>query len=160
MVEYTYDGKTYTRPDKEPKASREMDGLHPVVRYPLEAYLARANALLTYVDIYPSETLRTVERQAWLFALGRDPALIAQGHRRARTWTFDSKHLVGLAADLVMVRKGTKEALWDETSWQWLYQTVPPESYGLRGLNPREWVHLEHLASDVLVQLGASYKPR
>ncbi|MEM1891694.1 MAG: hypothetical protein QW105_02190 [Nitrososphaerota archaeon] len=154
MVEYTWQGRIYTRPDTEPPQIRDSDALHPVFGAPLAAYLEQANKVLTHVLIRPSETIRSVERQAWLFAQGRDPTMIAQGFRRQVTWTLDSMHLYGLAADLVMIRRSNNQAIWETTSWQWLYRVVPPTDFGLTSLAPTEWVHLEHICAKELIKKG------
>lgn len=122
---------------REPPKNNRLEDLHPDFRAKLERWLAQARATFPQFHIRVGETRRTAERQAWLYASGRSrkgPIL---------TYTLDSNHRWGLAADLVITRKLTPwKAEWDWRVWQAVYKAVPPESYGLRTLD-FEMVHLE-----------------
>jgi len=51
-----------------------------------------------------------------------------------------------------MIRRSTGEAIWEVSSWSWLYRFVPPEPYGLKHLGPTEWVHLELYLADSAIR--------
>ena len=123
-----------------PPIDRSLDGLHPLFRAALAAWLAEAADQVRHVDFRVTEGRRTLDRQRWLYAQGRTPP-----HDRSPTvtWTLDSRHRWGLAADVAMIRRASGAAIWEVSSWDWLYRTVPPEPFGLRHLAPKEWVHLE-----------------
>lgn len=124
----------------EPARDRRLDSLHPLFRHPLEAWLDACVRRLPHVDVRVTETRRTEERQAWLFAQGREEPYL--GATRV-TWTMDSRHRWGLAADLAMIRRSSGEAIWEIPSWRHLYQVVPLEPFGLKHIAPAEWVHVE-----------------
>jgi hypothetical protein len=135
-----------------PPTDRSLASLHPIFRAPLEAWLAHVARVVPHVEMRVTETRRTKARQAWLYAQGRqEPFLNAP----RVTWTMDSRHRWGLAADLAMIRKDGGAAIWEVSSWRWLYQTVPPELYGLKHLAPTEWLHLEHRWSDEAITEAA-----
>lgn len=74
-------------------------------------------------------------------------------NRPKRTWTLDSRHRWGLAADLAMIRRETGEAVWAQASWRWLYEVAPPGRYGLRHLGGvGDWVHVEFGCADALIE--------
>ncbi|MFA5551615.1 MAG: hypothetical protein WDA03_08360 [Trueperaceae bacterium] len=132
-----------------PPVNREIGDLAPAFRIPFLAWLAAAESVLTHVEFRVTETRRTRERQAWLYAQGREEPHL--GAPRV-TWTMDSKHRWGLAVDIAMIRRSTGQAIWEISSWQHLYQAVPLEPYGLTTLAPLEYVHIEHLLSDELIE--------
>jgi peptidoglycan L-alanyl-D-glutamate endopeptidase CwlK len=122
---------------REPPKNNRLEDLHPDFRAKLERWLAQARATFPQFHIRVGETRRTAERQAWLYASGRSrPGPIL-------TYTLNSNHRWGLAADLVIVRRRTPwRAEWDWRVWRAVYKAVPPELYGLRTLD-FEMVHLE-----------------
>ncbi|MBA2666092.1 MAG: M15 family metallopeptidase [Trueperaceae bacterium] len=128
-----------------PPIDRTLGSLHPMFRNALEAWLTEARARVEHVDFRVTETRRTLERQAWLYAQSREAPYLRSP---PVTWTLDSRHRFGLAADLAMIRKDTKRAIWEVSSWRWLYRTIPVEPYGLRHLDPIELVHLEWRYAD------------
>lgn len=132
-----------------PPVNREIGDLAPAFRIPFLAWLAATESVLTHVEFRVTETRRTRERQAWLYAQGREAPYL--GAPRV-TWTMDSKHRWGLAVDIAMIRKSTGEAIWEIPSWRHLYKVVPLEPYGLKTLAPLEFVHIEHLLSDELIE--------
>ena len=132
-----------------PTIDRTLDGLHPIFRAPFEAWFAHVSREVPHVEFRCTEGRRTLKRQEWLYAQGRTPP----HDRNPRvTWTIDSRHRWGLAADLAMIRKNTGEAIWEISSWKWVYAQVPPARYGLRHLGPLEWVHLEYRYADEAIQ--------
>ena len=116
-----------------PPVDRALDNLHPLFRAALDAWLIEATTRVRHVDFRVTETRRTLQRQQWLYAQGRTPP-----HDRSPTvtWTLDSRHRWGLAADIAMIRRDTGAAIWEVSSWAWLYRTVPPEPFGLRHVAP------------------------
>ena len=132
-----------------PPVQRSLDALHPIFRHSLKAWLDEVEARVPHVMMRVTETRRTQARQAWLYAQGRtDP------YRNAPTvtWTLDSRHRWGLAADLAMIRKSTGAAIWEVSSWQWLYRQVSPADFNMRHLAPLEWLHLEHRYADAVIE--------
>jgi hypothetical protein len=124
---------------------RRLETLAPIFRHPFEAWLREAQQFVNHVEFRVRETRRNLERQRWLYAQGReDPYLTVP----EVTWTMDSRHRWGLAADIAMIRKSTGDAIWEVSSWRWLYRVVPLEPYGLRSIAPHEWVHIELLYAD------------
>lgn len=123
-----------------PPVNRELADLAPIFRTAFLAWLTAVQEHVPHVEFRVTETRRSLARQQWLYAQGRQaPFLDAP----KVTWTVDSRHRWGLAADLAMIRKATGEAIWEVSSWQWLYRVCPVEPFGLRHLGPTEWVHLE-----------------
>ncbi len=133
---------------KSPPINRELGHLAPAFRVPFTAWLVAAESLLTHVEFRVTEGRRTKARQEWLYAQGREEPFM--GAPRV-TWTLDSRHRWGLAVDIAMIRRSTGEAIWEITSWEYLYRVVPLAPYGLTTLAPTEWVHIEHLLSDELI---------
>lgn len=129
----------------EPKKINAMNALYPAFREKLEHWLAQARATFPQFNINVSETRRSAERQRWLYASGRTrPGPIL-------TYTMDSKHRWGLAADLVITRKITPWfPIWDYRVWQRVYTAVPPSKHGLKSLE-FELVHLEDADADRLI---------
>lgn len=127
----------------EPPRNRRMDALAPAFRTRLVAWLAAARERLPDISIQVTETRRTLARQRYLYSLGRT----APG--KVVTWTLESKHRWGLAADIVIVRGG--KAVWDAQAYQTLYRTVRPSSYALKTLEG-DLVHLEAADSDELIR--------
>lgn len=138
-----------------PPVDRALDSLHPVFREPLVAWLREAQSRVKHVTFKVTETRRTVERQRWLYAQGRTPPYQSSP---VVTWTLDSRHRWGLAADLAMIRNDTGQPIWEISSWSWLYRFVPPQEFGLRHLGPREWVHLEYWLADAAIAEAASLR--
>ena len=129
----------------EPARDRSLDSLHPLFLHPLNAWLAAATEAVPHVAFRVTETRRSLDRQRWLFAQGREAPHL---NSPRVTWTLDSRHRWGLAADIAMIRKSTGDAIWEVSSWRWLYRTIPVEPFGLRHLAPKEFVHLEARYAD------------
>jgi len=135
-----------------PPVQRSHEALHPIFRHSLEAWLAEVERRVPHVEMRVTETRRSQARQAWLFAQGRRvPYLSAP----TVTWTMDSRHRWGLAADLAMIRRSNGAAIWEVSSWQWLYRTVNPADFNMRHIAPLEWLHLEHRYADAVIEEAA-----
>lgn len=109
----------------EPRQDRNLDHLHPDFRSRLEQWLAAASK--AGFDILVYETFRTPERQKWLFEAGRQRPPFG----RYLTYTMDSCHRYGLAADLVVLVSGVAD--WD--GYDKLYKAVDPKPFGLELLD-------------------------
>lgn len=120
-----------------PPINKRMDALYPDARKRLEAWQAAANKAFPQLRITIGETRRTFARQSWLFAQGRTRrGLIV-------TYTLDSNHRLGCAADFVIVRRLTPwSAIWDYKVWNTVFERVPPAKYGLERLS-FEMPHLQ-----------------
>lgn len=129
--------------------NRDPNSLSPIFKPLLEEWIKAAQEHAKHVEIFITEARRTKERQAYLYAQGREEPYL---HSPTVTWTMDSRHRWGLAADVAMKRRDTGELIWTPTSWEWLYRVCPPEHYGLRHLAPTEWVHLEYYYSDEAIK--------
>lgn len=137
----------------EPAAERDTSNLFPAFKACVDAWLARVTITVPHVSMRVTEGLRTLERQTYLYAQGReDPYLNAP----EVTWTMNSRHRWGLAVDVAMIRRSTGEAIWTPSSWVWLYRVTSPERYGLRHLIPREYVHLEWWWADAAIEDAAA----
>jgi len=137
---------------KSPPVIKSMASLHPIFRHTLLTWLEAVEREVPHVEMRVTETRRHVERQAWLYAQGREAPFL---NVPAVTWTMDSRHRWGLAADLAMIRKSTGEAIWEVSSWQWLYRRVNPADYGMRHIAPAEWLHLELRYADEAIRDAA-----
>jgi len=137
-------------PTVEPVRVDQLDTLAPAFKAPYDAWIAEAQRQIQHVEFRTIETRRTLQRQSWLYAQGRaEPYLDTP----QITWTLDSRHRWGLAADWIMVRRDnrgnpTAEVIWSIQSYKWVYRTVPPGPYGLRHIGPAEWMHVELLLAD------------
>jgi len=109
----------------EPKQDRNLDHLHPLFREPFENWLAAVEA--AGYDLLVYETFRTPQRQAWLYDAGRKRS----PYGRYLTYTLDSLHRYGCAADSVVQKNG--EADWN--GYKQLYADAPPEQFGLERLD-------------------------
>lgn len=145
-------GAAYAVPETEPPQDRDAAGLHPIFRAQLELFVSVAQATLEDgLELRVGECRRTLERQCYLYALGRT----LPGPKRS--WTLDSRHRSGCAADLILVDLGADResraddvALWAEPLWREMYANVPPELFGLTPI-VQEMVHLELGAADLLI---------
>jgi len=109
----------------EPVQNRDKNALHPDFRERLDKWLDAAAA--HGYDILVYETFRTPERQQWLYDAGRK----RPPYGRYLTYTLDSCHRYGLAADLVPLKGG--QADW--SGYDKLYKDVPPSDYDLELLD-------------------------
>lgn len=88
----------------EPQRISDVNKLSPTFRKKYDAFIKAV--LFRYPHCVPFETLRTKERQAWLYGVGRTHSK----NRKPVTWTMASNHLTGNAVDLV--RKDGKSVTW------------------------------------------------
>lgn len=108
-----------------PAQDRNRDHLHQSFRTPFEQWLEAVRRAGYTLLVY--ETRRTHERQEYLYAQGRTrPGPIV-------TYTLDSAHLYGTAADMVPMVGGAPD--WSPAAYHRIHQAVPPERYGLELLN-------------------------
>jgi len=145
-----FQGVSYTVPEAEPLQSRDPTLLHPLFKDALERYVVFAQNFTAY-EVRIGECRRTLERQVYLYALGR----VLPGP--VRSWTLDSKHRYGLAADLILVDKGADleltvddTAVWTDHVWLDLYRAAPPTWFSLTPIS-KERVHLEAIHAAQLI---------
>jgi hypothetical protein len=111
------------------RVDRTMEGLHPAFRDRLGRVIQRMEAEFGH-QVRVVETLRTQERQDHLYAQGRTrPGPIV-------TWTRNSNHLTGRAADVLIDGSYNNPA-----GYARLAQVAQEE--GLRTLGPRDPGHIE-----------------
>jgi hypothetical protein len=124
--------------------SRSLDALAPEFRSRLDRVITRMRNEFGH-DVQLVETGRSPERQAWLFAQGRTrPGPVV-------TWTQQSAHLTGDAADVIV------DGRWrDEQAYGRLHRIANEE--GLRTLGARDPGHLELPAAvrELRVQLASA----
>ncbi len=84
----------------EPKRISDVNSLVPYVRDRVLAILAAMRA--EGFDPVVFEAKRSEERQRWLYAYGRTRS---KG-KKPITWTLNSRHLVGKAADIISKSRG------------------------------------------------------
>jgi hypothetical protein len=124
--------------------SRNLDALAPEFRARLDRVITRMRNEFGH-DVQLVETGRSPERQAWLFAQGRTrPGPVV-------TWTQQSAHLTGDAADVIV------DGRWrDEQAYGRLHRIADEE--GLRTLGARDPGHLELPAAvrELRVQLAGA----
>jgi hypothetical protein len=116
------------------------DGLDPEFRAKLNAVIARMNEAGSNVSIV--ETVRSQDRQDMLFAQGRTtPGNVV-------TWTQDSAHKQGRAADVIV------DGSWNNPKGFALLQQIAKEE-GLKTLGAADPGHLE-LAADSSTKLASA----
>lgn len=104
---------------KEPPRQTSLDTLEPYVAERVARVLAAMQA--RGFDPIIFEAARTVERQRWLYGVGRTHSK----HRKPVTWTLNSRHIPrngakGKAADIISKRRG-----WD---WPQFYTALAQEA--------------------------------
>lgn len=122
----------------EPRANRNLNDLRGDFKNLLVKYLKLVSDGMG-LTAKVHETLRTKERQQWLWNQGRVDGCGSPG--RHVTWTTDSNHLYGIAADWHFVKGG--QAYWGTQWYAEAYKKFPPEDYGLESLAPAYYVHLQ-----------------
>lgn len=114
----------------EPPRISDIDKLRPDVAEKVKLLIQRMR--VRGFDPVVFETLRTKERQQWLYGIGRTHSL----DRKPVTWTLKSKHLEGKAADIISKSRG----------WNWpaFYAALGQEAraVGLRRIS-KELCHVE-----------------
>jgi hypothetical protein len=120
--------------------NRDLASLRPDFRAALARFLAAVEAAFPGYKAVVHEAHRSQARQDWIYQQGRTrPGQIV-------TWTRDSNHLYGIAADW-HVQQGGK-AIWDAEVYKRIYAAVPPELFGLETLAPTEYVHVQLANAD------------
>jgi hypothetical protein len=111
------------------KSAELLESLDPEFRTRLERVIARMEGEFNnQIDVV--ETGRTIERQVELFAQGRtQPGPVV-------TWTLDSQHLNGRAADVQL------NSTWNDPKAYSLLERIAQEE-GLRTLGPKDPGHIE-----------------
>jgi len=115
---------------KEPARRTDMDSLWEPFRRKVERLLERMKE--RGFDPIVFDALRTRERQEWLYGFGRTH----HKNRKPITWTMNSRHLVGKAADIVSRSRG-----W---SWPEFFAALKSEAemLGLETI-PQEGCHVQ-----------------
>lgn len=126
--------------------NRDLGSLSPIMLYPFREWRAAAQAWVPHVKLRVSEARRSAERQAFLWAQGRQPPYLG---KPKVTWERESLHQWGLAVDWFVERDGV--AVWDRASYEHIYRLVPPEDFGLRSF-ATDLVHLEFYFGDAAVE--------
>ena len=108
---------------KEPPIQNDIDLLWEPFRAKVETLLGRMTN--RGFDPRPFETLRTGERQKWLYGYGRTHHIGC----KPKTWTMQSRHIPGKAVDII-----SKSRFWD---WPEFFVALKQEAKKL-GLNVLE----------------------
>jgi hypothetical protein len=90
----------------------------------------RAEVLKKYPNAQVFETLRTQERQNYLYTIWRT----IRKDEKPVTWTLDSNHKNGNAVDIIF---------WGKREWPYLDVIEIAKKYGIRNLHPKETCHFE-----------------
>lgn len=127
---------------KQPPRKKDPKLLTPNFKKKFDLRWAEVTKLYPHARIF--ETLRTQERQKWLYGIGRTH------HTSSKpvTWTMNSKHLTGEAVDVVFLNNGKIQRAWP-------YEQIIELSkkYGINNLSPRETCHFEDNGVPVEVYL-------
>lgn len=115
-----------------PMPLRNIQLLNPEFRSRFLSWLEEAKAVMPEYEIRITETLRTIERQRYL-------------KQRGLTRTMNSRHLTGHAADIALIDRRTRRAVWDAAEYRRLYRLAPLEPHGLRTIDTRGFVDLVHI---------------
>lgn len=121
-----------------PTQNRDLNALNQEFRGRLERWLDAVRG--AGLSVMVLETHRTRERQEYLYAQGRTrPGNVV-------TWTLNSLHRFGLAADVVPTPGG--QISWSIPDYQRMHAAADPGMYGLELIrNDRgqvlEWPHLQ-----------------
>lgn len=134
---------------REPPRNNSMDSLDADFRKNLEGWLAVARAKFPQFEFRVGEARRTAERQNWLFRQNTPQRWVTN----CDGIKFLSMHQYGIAADLVIIRRTTRAAVWDARIWRTVYAHVPPEQHGLE-LIPQELVHVQMAGSQARYSNG------
>jgi hypothetical protein len=151
----------------EPAKQTSLDLLYRPTAKGVQAWMAQAVAEFPQFRFRILETLRTRDRQAWLYGQGRDAAecravgisaAYADPTEKVVTWRMDSLHRYRLAVDFALVRKNKPGPTDDQIEWAsgaylTVLERVPPEHYGLQSLaRIGDYGHLEDLHALTLIR--------
>lgn len=125
----------------EPKRQSDLFLLNPSTKTKFDLFFAEAKA--NWLDVYPFETLRTMERQKYLYGQWRPEYPIYGRPGKNITWTLQSKHLKWEAVDVVF--DTDPSPIRYSPSWNWKYTKLIEigKKYWLRNLAPAELCHFE-----------------
>lgn len=119
----------------------------------LQRWLLQASVEFPQFIFRITETRRTLQRQKYLYSIGRT----RQPLGKVVTYTLDSMHRYGLAADIAIIRKASKQAVWDWPVWERVYLAVPPQKYGIERLR-WEMPHLQIKDAEIMASQSDKYK--
>ena len=115
---------------KEPPIQNNVELLWNPFRAKIEILLKRMNQ--RGFDPKPFETMRSLERQKWLYGYGRNHHI----GLKPKTWTMNSRHIPGKAVDIV-----SKSRWWDWPEF-FIALKVEAKKLGLKVLDV-EQCHVE-----------------
>lgn len=98
--------------------NRSLEDLSPKYRLRFERYLEAANDMFPQFNIFPTETLRSDERQACLLASGASQVK-------------HSNHQDGIAMDIAILRHSTDSLDWRPAVFRNVYRLLDPRKFGL-----------------------------
>jgi hypothetical protein len=122
-----------------PPIHKDTVKLYPAFRTALTNWLNLVAKECPELEVLPSETWRTLERQRYLYSLNKPGRWMTDMDGVNRT----SLHQHGLATDIFIIDKATGKAIWDTKVFLAVYTKVPPKSMGLETLIPSEYGHLQ-----------------
>lgn len=146
-----------------PQPNKNMDALHPLFRRPVELWLKDVRAYYPGYEIRVTETGRTLERQKYLYSLGRTRPNPDFGMRYVQvTWTLATMHRLKCALDWVPLNRRTGKVLYEARVYDAIYKRFPPAHYGLELLTDRgriiEYPHLQLKGGQIAaVQAGVKW---
>lgn len=114
----------------QPPIDNDLDHLEPYVKARVERIFA---AMRSHgYDPVAFETRRSIERQQWLYGVGRTH----DKKRRPVTWTLQSRHLAGKAVDVISKKHG-----WSDPA----FYVVLHHEAGKEGMSyiPQESCHIQ-----------------
>ncbi|AHB41670.1 hypothetical protein P148_SR1C00001G0882 [candidate division SR1 bacterium RAAC1_SR1_1] len=117
----------------EPKRNTNIADLDPNFKKKFDPW--RAEVIKKYPKARIFETTRTLERQKWLFGIGRTHSF----NKKPVTWKMNSMHLLGRAVDIVFVQDTGKIG----RNGPYNDLIVMAKRYGIRNLRPAETCHFE-----------------
>ncbi len=110
---------------------KSLNVLNPEFKKLVDLFLTKLDE--AKIRYFINETLRTIEVQRAYYAQGRQPLIEVNAlrklaglwqitdveNRRKITWTMKSKHLEGLAIDIVPLNPTTKRLWWEAPDYIW-----------------------------------------
>lgn len=114
----------------EPKRQNDINLLVPYVKDRVSNILNEMKSIGFDPIVY--EALRSKERQAWLYGIGRTHSK----NRKPVTWTMNSRHINGKAADIISKSKG-----WNNPKFYKALKRIA-NKYGMKVLKSEE-CHIE-----------------
>jgi hypothetical protein len=131
----------------QPARQSDLSLLVPEMQDKVKSLLYEANKAGLKIRVF--ESLRTRERQAWLYGQGRTAFQCLRAGLRLSswanpsgkivTWTMTSQHLLGKAVDIVFI-DAKNQPTW---SGDWNTLITIGKRVGLQSLAPREMSHFQ-----------------